>query len=235
VGGTIGGVAGPLLLDPTMVIAQPDRDYGFTKERDMSRVISAHAVSVDGYISGRTPEGEEEFGRGLGDAPMLFDWYFDGDTPSRLFKVFKLSGQSARFFDAIAGRVGAAISGRTTYEHSSHWGGGSPHPTAPLVVLSHRPEPEISDKQTLVTSGIEDAIAAARAVADDKDIALMGGGLVTEALKARLVDELVLHQVPILLGAGRSFFQELPEHVRLRPLETIPAPGVTHLHDEVVR
>jgi hypothetical protein len=25
------------------------------------------------------------------------------------------------------------------YEHSGHWGGGGPHPTAPLFVLSHRP------------------------------------------------------------------------------------------------
>ena len=32
-----------------------------------------------------------------------------------------------------------------------------------------------------------------------------------------------------------SFFQELPGHVRLRLLEAIPAPGVTHLHYEVVR
>jgi hypothetical protein len=46
----------------------------------MSKVFSAHAVSVDGYISGRTPGGHEEFGRGLGDAPRLFDWYTDGDT-----------------------------------------------------------------------------------------------------------------------------------------------------------
>lgn len=37
----------------------------------MTKVFSAHAVSVDGYISGRTPDGDEEFGRGLGDAPML--------------------------------------------------------------------------------------------------------------------------------------------------------------------
>jgi dihydrofolate reductase len=36
-------------------------------------------------------------------------------------------------------------------------------------------------------------------------------------------------------GAGRSFFQELPKHVDLRLLEAIPAPGVTHLHYEVVR
>ena len=36
-------------------------------------------------------------------------------------------------------------------------------------------------------------------------------------------------------AAGRRFFQELPEHVQLRLLEAIPAPGVTHLHYEVVR
>jgi len=49
----------------------------------------------------------------------------------------------------------------------------------------------------------------------------MGGGVVTEALKAGLVDELVLHQVPVLLGGGRPFFQALPEHVRLRLVEAV--------------
>ena len=201
----------------------------------MTKVFSAHAVSVDGYISGRTPDGAEEFGRGLGDAPMLFDWYFDGDTASQVFGGFKLSEPSARFFDAISARVGAAVSGRTTYEHSGHWGGGGPHPTAPLFVVSHRPAPEISAAQTLVTTGIEDAVAAARVAAGDKDVALMGGGLLTSALEADLVDEVILHQVPVLLGAGRSFFHELPEHVNLRLLEAIAAPGVTHLHYEMVR
>jgi dihydrofolate reductase len=201
----------------------------------MSKVYSAHAVSVDGYISGRTPEGAEEFGRGLGDAPMLFDWYFDGDTPSTVFDGFMLSEPSARFFDALAARDGAVVAGHTTYEHSSRFGGGSPHPTAPLVVLSHGPVPEISDKQTLITTGIEDAISAARAIAGDKDVGLMGGGVITAALAAGLVDEVILHQVPILLGGGRSFFNELPEHVRLRLLEAVPAPGVTHLRYEVVR
>jgi dihydrofolate reductase len=103
---------------------------------------------------------------------MLFDWYFDGDTPSQEFNGFRLSEPSARFFDAIAARVGATIAGRTTYEHSSHWAGGSPHPTAPLFVLSHRPAPQISQTQTLVTTGLEDAIAAARAAAGGKDVAL---------------------------------------------------------------
>ena len=63
----------------------------------------------------------------------------------------------------------------------------------------------------------------------------MGGGVVTAALAAGLVDELVLHQVPILLGGGRPFFQALPERVKLSLVESIPAPGVTHLRYEVVR
>jgi dihydrofolate reductase len=177
----------------------------------MTKVFSAHAVSVDGYISGR------------------------GDTPSQVFDGFRLSEPSARFFDTIAARVGAAVAGRTTYEHSGHWGGGGPHPTAPLFVLSHRPAPEISTTQTLVTTGIEDAVAAARQAAEGKDVALMGGGVVTSALEADPLDEVILHQVPILLGGGRPFFPPLPEHVRLGLREARPAPGLTHLHYEVVR
>ncbi|MFE9203394.1 dihydrofolate reductase family protein [Micromonospora sp. NPDC007230] len=197
----------------------------------MSKVISAHAVSVDGYITGRGPGA----GRGLGDGTMLFDWYFDGDTPSQVFDGFRLSEPSTRVFDALAGRVGAVVAGRNTYEDSDHFGGGSPHPTARLFVLSHRPAPEISERQTLVTTGIEDAVAAAREAAGDKDVGLMGGGVVTEALIAGLVDEMVLHQVPVLLGGGRPFFQALPRHVRLRLVDAVPAPGVTHLHYKVER
>jgi dihydrofolate reductase len=197
----------------------------------MGKVFSALAVSVDGYITGR----ESGAGRGLGDGTMLFDWYFDGDTPSQVFDGFRLSEPSARVFDALAGRVGAVVAGRNTYEDSDHFGGGSPHPTARLFVLSHRPAPEMTERQTLVTTGIEDAVAAARDAAGDKDVGLMGGGVATEALKAGLVDEVVLHQVPVLLGGGRPFFQALPEHVRLRLVDAVPAPGVTHLHYEVER
>jgi dihydrofolate reductase len=197
----------------------------------MSKVFSALTVSVDGYITGRDPGP----GRGLGDGGTLFDWYGNGDVPSRVFDGFRLSEPSARVFDTLAGRVGASLAGRNTYDDSEGFGGGSPHPTAPLVVLTHRPVPDAGDRQTIVTTGIEHAVAAAKKVAGDKDVALMGGGVVTEALKAGLVDELVLHQVPILLGAGRPYFQQLPSHVRLNLLDVVAAPGVTHLHYEVQR
>jgi len=196
----------------------------------MSKVFTALSVSVDGYITGRNPGS----GRGLGDATMLFDWYFDGDTPSQVFDGFRLSEPSARIFDAEASRVGVSLAGRNTYDDSGWAGGGTPHPDAPMVVLSHRPVPA-NDRQTHVSTGIEDAVATARELAGDKDIALMGGGVVTAALGAGLVDEVLLHQVPILLGGGRSYFGDLPEHVRHSLIEAVPAPGVTHLKYEVVR
>ena len=195
----------------------------------MTKVFSAHAVSVDGYLTGRDPGA----GRGLGDGGMLFDWYFGGDTPSQVFDGFRLSKPSADVFDPLAARVGAIVAGRNTYEDSDHFGGGSPHPAARLFVLSHRPAPDLTDRQTLITTGIADAITAGRQAAGDKDVGLMGGGVLTAALAAGLVDELVLHQVPILLGGGRPFCQALPDHVRLRLIEAVPAPGVTHLRYEV--
>jgi len=197
----------------------------------MGSVLVALSVSVDGFITGRDPR----TGHGLGDGGRLFAWYFDGDTPSAAFDGFALSEPSRRVFDAAAARVGASLVGRHTYDDSGWGAGGTPHPTAPVVVVSHRPLPAEHDRQTLVTTGIEDAVAEAKAQAGDKDVAIMGGAVATAALAAGLVDEVVLHQVPVLLGAGRGFFHELPEHVELHLLEAVAAPGVTHLHYAVTR
>lgn len=191
----------------------------------MTNIFAALAVSVDGFITGRDPGP----GHGLGDGGILFDWYDDGDTPSQTFPGFRLFEPSRRVFDDLAGRVGAVVVGRNTYDDSDGFGGTSPHPTAPVFVVSHRPEPPgATDKQTFVTS-IEAGIESARAAAGDQDVAVMGGGVVTTALRAGLLDEVVLHQVPVLLGNGRRFFQELPAHIGLRLVEAVPAPGVTHL------
>ncbi len=197
----------------------------------MNKVFVALSTSVDGYITGRDPGA----GRSLGDGPTLFDWYFDGETPSQVFHGFQLSEASAGVFDAVAGRIGASLAGRNTYDDSGWADGGTPHPTAPLVVLSHRPLPATHERQTLVMTGIEDAVEAARKFAGDKDVGLMGGGVTSAALAAGLVDEVVLHQVPVLLGGGRPFFQALPHSIELRLAEVVPAPGVTHLHYEVLR
>lgn len=198
----------------------------------MSAVFTALATSADGYITGPDPSPDQALGRG---GSVLFDWYFDGDTPSRLFDGFRLAAASAEVFDAAAGRIGAVIAGRTTYDHSGGWGGGGPHPTAALVVLSHRPAPANAQRQTFVATGIADAIAVAREAAAGRDVALMGSGMIRAALDAGLLDEVIIHQVPVLLGGGTPLFQPGPQRVGLRLRSVVPAPGVTHLHYDIQR
>jgi dihydrofolate reductase len=72
----------------------------------------------------------------------------------------------------------------------------------------------------------------ARAVADGKDILLAGGaGVAQQALAAGLVDEVVLHVVPVLLGRGIRLFGDA--QVDLRCVETIHGEGALHLRYEV--
>jgi len=201
----------------------------------VTKVFSALAVSADGYITGPDPTPDRGLGAG-GD--RLFEWYFDGDTPSRIFSGFQMWPASAAVFDAAAERVGAVVAGRKAYDDSGGWEGAGPHPVAPLFVLSHRPPPAppvSSDAQTFISGEIADAIGAARKAAAEKDVCLMGSVVIAAALEAGLVDEVILHQVPVLLGGGTPYFRDLPGSVSLTSLEVVPAPGVTHLRFAVDR
>jgi dihydrofolate reductase len=197
----------------------------------MTKILSAMAVSVDGFITGRNPGP----GHGLGDGSVLHDWYWDGDTPSTVVPNFRLSETTRRFIDPFAEHIGAVIAGRNSYDDANGWSGGSPHPTAPLFVVSHRPAPPEATSAQTFTNSVEEAVTAASTAAGDLDVNLMGGGVLTAALAAGLVDEIIVHQVPVLLGAGRRLFQELPAHLRLSLVEAVPATGVTHLHYRLER
>jgi len=201
----------------------------------MTKVFAALATSVDGYITGPNPRPDQPLGEGGAE---LFDWYTNGDTPSQEFSNFRLSAASAAVFDALAGRVGAVVAGRKTYDDSDGWDGGGPHPTAPLFVLTRPPLPDMppTSSQTFITTGISDAISSAKQVAAPagKDVVLMGSGVIREALLGGLLDEFTVHQIPILLGGGVPFFRTLPEKIRLQRLSVVEADGVTHLTYAVV-
>ncbi len=197
----------------------------------MTRVVTALAVSADGYIAGP----DDGPGNPLGDGGgRLFEWYTDGDTQSRFFPGFKLSVASARVFDEGAASVGAIIAGRRTYEISNAWGGSGPMPGVPLFVLTHTPpeQPPTSDPPYTFVSGIEAAIAQAKQRAADKVVALMGSAAVRQALARGLLDEITLHQVPVLLGGGVRLLDETAANLRLSSVTD--APGVTHLTYQVL-
>ncbi len=61
-----------------------------------------------------------------------------------------------------------------------------------------------------VTDGIEAALEQAFAAADGLDVSLGGGASTAQQyLRARLVDEMEIHVVPRLLGAGARLFDDL--------------------------
>jgi riboflavin biosynthesis pyrimidine reductase len=64
----------------------------------------------------------------------------------------------------------------------------------------------------------------------------MGASLVQQALQTGLLDELVVHLVPLLLGGGvRLLGGGVPAGTRLEVERVIDAPGVTHLSYRVLR
>ena len=56
---------------------------------------------------------------------------------------------------------------------------------------------------TYVTDGIESAVAQAKAAASDRNVLVHGAYMAQRALEAGVLDELQIHQIPVLFGAGR--------------------------------
>lgn len=54
-------------------------------------------------------------------------------------------------------------------------------------------------------------------------------------LEASVLDELMIHQIPVLLGRGHRLFDELPSGVELEIVRVIDTPEATHLHYRVRR
>jgi dihydrofolate reductase len=55
------------------------------------------------------------------------------------------------------------------------------------------------------------------------------------ALEAGVLDELQIHQVPVLFGGGRRQFEVLPARVELEILRVIDTPEATHIRYRVRR
>jgi dihydrofolate reductase len=64
---------------------------------------------------------------------------------------------------------------------------------------------------------------------------VQGGYTAQRALEAGVLDELQIHLIPVLLGAGRRLFDVLPSHVELDIVRVIDTPEATHLRYRIRR
>lgn len=69
--------------------------------------------------------------------------------------------------------------------------------------MTHR-APDTPDDSGIVflSNGIDDAVATARAAAEAKNVGDFGANTAQQCLQADLVDEIVVHLAPVLLGEG---------------------------------
>jgi dihydrofolate reductase len=200
----------------------------------MSASVLYMSMSLDGYIAGPndTP------GNPGGDRFMrLHEWYgfgAQGPDPSD-FKSDQQSGLGQHFLDE-GNATGAVLAGRRTVEQAGYWGGN--HHGVPIFVLSHRPpDPSVANYPlvTYVTDGIESAMAQAKAAAGGRDVLVHGAYTTQRALEAGVLDEIQIHLIPVLFGAGRRLFEALSRRVELEIVRVIDTPEATHIRYRVRR
>jgi dihydrofolate reductase len=200
-----------------------------------SSTVLYMSMSLDGFITGPNVSPQN----GLGDGgERLHEWVFPGAEGGDFdAAVARLTGINRQVYDEFMS-TGAVISGRATFEPAGGWGGDH-HDGVPLYVLSRHPAPEWAADWPNVhyVSDISVAVRDAKAAAGDRNVMVHGSAVPQRMLREGLLDELMIHLVPVLLGDGTRLFEHLGieqrELERIRVLEG--EAGVTHLHFRVQR
>jgi dihydrofolate reductase len=106
----------------------------------------------------------------------------------------------------------------------------------PVVVVTHDVPTDWVDAHpdapfSLVTAGVEAAVARAQEIAGDRVVAVAAGTMTRQCLELGLIDEVAVDLVPVVMGEGRPFFGKLSlEDAPLgNPTVCIPGDRVTHL------
>ena len=190
----------------------------------MARVSCDMSMSLDGYVTGPNDSRENPFGDG---ADVLHRWIVDAPTDD-----------DRAILRHVLDRTGAVVMGRRSFdknEGDGGWGDGGPVGDAPCFVVTHRdPPPSVSPIFTFVTDGVVSAIEQAQRAAGDGDVLLHGASVMQQALPLGLVDELRVHVIPVLLGAGTPLFGGLDSAVQLERTQAVITPAATHLGYRVV-
>jgi len=208
--------------------------------------ITCHiSISLDGFVAGPNQSLENPIGEG---GMRLHQWVFE--TASWREQHGESGGArtvDSEVLDDAVQNVGAYIMGRKMFgggegpwdDTWQGWWGDEPPYHVPVFVLTHHArEPLLMRGGTtfsFVTTGIDAALQQARQAAGDKDISIAGGArTIQQYLAAGMLDELYLHIVPVILGAGERLLVDVGDPT-LEPVEVIASPVVTHVKYRIVR
>ncbi len=211
----------------------------------MAKLRFTITMSIDGYVAGPHQSLENPLGE---DGMDLHEWAF----ATRNFQETHGEGGGETGLDdeqaaAWNVNVGATIMGRNMFgpvrggwgdgSWDGWWGDDPPYHT-PVFVLTHheRERKQMQGGTTFhfVTTGIEDALERAMAAAGGQDVAIAGGADTAQRyLRAGLVDDMHVHVVPKILGAGSRLFENLDGGPSgFECVELVSSPVVAHYRYE---
>jgi dihydrofolate reductase len=205
-------------------------------------VVRAFAVSLDGFSAAPGQSESAPFGR---NGLKVMDWVFATRHFNEMFgRPGGEEGIDNDFMLQADANIGASIMGRHMFGPPPDakdkaawkgWWGPNPPYHHPVFVLTHEKkaplEMEGGTTFSFVNDGIGAALKLAFAAAHGKDVRLAGGpATVRQYLKAGLVDDVHLVQVPLLMGQGERIFEDLAGVEDLYEcVEFTPSRAVSHL------
>jgi dihydrofolate reductase len=164
------------------------------------KVVLKMVMSLDGFAT--SPDGTHDW---------MFEW-FGGDSGAWNLRAL--------------GEAGVHAMGRRSYEiMGPHWAASEgPIATAmnekPKAVFSRTLEKATWGPAEIFGEDLSAAIAELKARDDEGTILVHGGpGFAKSLTRLGLVDEYQLTTVPIAIGAGRSPFADLEEHLKLEVVD----------------
>jgi len=211
----------------------------------MAKVKCQISVSADGFVAGPDPSEQQPLGEG---GEQLHDWVV---KLAAWRQAHGLEGgevnESTPIIEEGLTGTGAVVMGRNMFgggpgpwgdDPWQGWWGEEPPFRVPVFVLTHHAREPLQLGETtfhFVTDGAERAVELALEAAGGEDVSVGGGGqTVQQCLRGGLFDELLLNQVPILLGSGTRLLEDVGG-VELEQTRVLEAPGVAHLFYAVKR
>jgi dihydrofolate reductase len=152
----------------------------------MGKVLWHTMMSLDGFIAGPNDD---------------MDW------------VFGVDGGDGQTADEVVRSTGALLVGRRTQDvedrlQPGFYGGAF---RGPFFVLRHDPpaQPPVVKGVTgqFIDVPIQKAVAVAKDAAGDADVVVLGATVARQILEAGLLDEIIVHVAPVLVGDGVRLFE----------------------------
>ena len=179
----------------------------------MSKVLWHTMMSLDGFIAGPNDD---------------MQW------------VFGVDGGAGQTSEDVVGSTGALLVGRRTQDvedrlQPGFYGGAF---RGPFFVLRHDPpsKPPVVKGVTgrFLDVGIDEAVGIAKEAADGGDVVVLGANVARQCLEAGLLDEIIVHVAPVLVGDGVRLFERAGgAAVKLEPISSAEEGRMTVLRYSV--